>query len=200
MNAIGGGDCGALTEVLKHPEVEECVMCELDRMVVETAKKHFPRLTVGLDDPRARLVFRDGKEFIAEAEEKYDLVLLDLSDPIGPAADLFQKQFHQQVQDCLNKNGIMVAQSESPYYNKDTVRALYRNLSEVFPLVRMYLCFMPIYPSGFWSFAFCSSGIDPIDNLDTARYDELKPDTRYYNLETHRGAFALPQFIRELVE
>jgi len=196
---IGGGDCGALTEVLKHPEVERCTMCEIDRLVVETSKKHLPRLTAGLDDPRANLLIADGKKFIEETTDKFDLILLDLSDPIGPAADLFQKEFHQQVYNTLTDNGIMVTQSESPYYNKETVVAMYRNLREIFPVVRMYTCFMPIYPSGYWSFAFCSKGIDPIKDFDSIRYDNLKLETRYYNSETHRASFALPRFVKELV-
>ncbi len=197
---IGGGDCGALTEVIKHPEVEKCLMCELDEKVVETARKFFPGLTAGLQDARAELTFQDGKKYIEETDKKYDLILLDLSDPIGPAADLFQKKFHQQVHDRLNDNGIMVAQSESPYFNQETVRAMYANLREVFPVVKMYTCFMPIYPSGYWSFAFCSKGIDPIKDLDTARVKELALKTQYYNLETHLGAFALPQFVKKLLK
>jgi spermidine synthase len=197
---IGGGDCGALTEVLKHPEVERCTMCEIDSMVVETARKHLPLLTAGLDDPRANLLFQDGKKFIEEGSDKYDLIILDLSDPIGPAADLFQKEFHQKVFDRLNDSGIMVAQSESPYYNRDTVKAMYRNLRDIFPIVRMYTCFMPIYPSGLWSFAFCSKGVDPVTDLDQARWDKLLPQTRYYNPECHRASFALPQFIRNLID
>jgi spermidine synthase len=196
---IGGGDCGALTEVLKHPEVERCTMCEIDRLVVETSKKHFPRLTSGLDDPRANLMIADGKKFIEDSTDKFDLIMLDLSDPIGPAADLFQKEFHQQVHDTLTDTGIMVAQTESPYYNKETVAAMYRNLREIFPVVRMYTCFMPIYPSGYWSFAFCSKGLDPIKDFSPTRFDRLKSPTRYYNPETHRASFALPQFVKELV-
>ncbi len=197
---IGGGDCGTLTEVMKHPEVESCRMCEIDAMVVETAKKHFPYLAKGLEDPRAEVVFQDGKEFIRNGKEKYDVILLDLSDPVGPAADLFQKAFHQQVFDRLNEDGIMVAQSESPFYNKETVRAIFRNLKEIFPLVRMYTCFMPIYPSGVWSFAFCSKKYDPLADFDEKRYEQLSLTTRYYNAETHRGSFMLPEYIKKLVE
>ena len=108
---IGGGDCGALTEVLKHPEVQACTMCELDEMVVEVSKIHFPYLTQGVSDPRANILFQDGKKFIEETKEKFDIVILDLSDPVGPAADLFQKDFHQKVYDCLNDDGILIAQT-----------------------------------------------------------------------------------------
>ncbi len=196
---IGGGDCGALTEVMKHPEVESCIMCEIDKTVVETSKKHFPQLTEGLKDSRAKVIYQDGKEFITSADDKYDLILLDLSDPVGPAADLFQQKFHRQVHDSLNDNGIMVAQSESPYFNRSTVRTMYANLKTIFPVVRMYTCFMPIYPSGYWSFAFCSKGPDPLKDFDVARYEKLALETQYYNLEMHRAAFALPEFAKKLI-
>ncbi len=196
---IGGGDCGALTEVLKHPEVEQCTMCEIDEMVVEVSKRHFPYLTEGLSDPRANVVFGDGKEYIEKGTAKYDVIILDLSDPIGPAADLFQKSFHQTVYDSLNDDGILVAQTESPFYNQKTVSRLHANLRGIFPIARMYTCFMPIYPSALWSFAFCSKKYDPIADFDQDRYNRQKPATRYYNDEIHRGAFALPQFARNLL-
>ena len=195
---IGGGDCGALTETMKHPEVKSCLMCEIDRKVVETSQKHFPHLTVGLDDPRANVVYQDGKKFIENTEARYDIILLDLSDPIGPAADLFQKAFHQKVFERLKEDGILVAQSESPYYNQDTFSSLISNLKTVFPIVKPYLCFMPIYPSGLWSFAFCSKKYDPLQDFDQDRYNQLKLKTRYYSDEVHRAAFALPKFVTEL--
>jgi len=197
---IGGGDCGALTEVMKHPEVDSCLMCELDKMVVETAQKHFPQLCVGLGDPRAKLIFQDGKKLIEETDDKFDVIILDLSDPVGPAADLFQKEFHEKVYGRLSDDGILVVQSESPFYNKKTVRSIYANLKQVFPIVRMYTCFMPIYPSGMWSFAFCSKKYDPLADFDEQRWDDLALSTQYYNAETHRGAFALPQFAGDLLK
>lgn len=195
---IGGGDCGALTEVMKHPEVEECVMCEIDKMVVEVSKRYFPYLTTGANDRRARLLFQDGKEFIANGSDKFDIVMLDLSDPVGPAEELFQKPFYQSVYNRLNDDGILVAQSESPFYNPRSVKGIYANLRAVFPIVKMYTCFMPIYPSAYWSMAFCSKKYDPIANFDQERYNQLKLTTRYYNDDVHRGAFALPQFVKEL--
>ncbi len=196
---IGGGDCGTLTEVMKHPEVGRCTMCEIDRMVVDITRKHLPHLTVGADDPRAELIFDDGKRYIETTDRRFDVITLDLSDPVGPAEELFQKPFHQTVYDKLADDGIMVAQSESPYFNKEIIRRMYANLKDIFPIVRMYLCFMPIYPSALWSFAFCSKKYDPIRDFDRARWDRLALKTRYYNAETHLGAFALPQFAKDLV-
>jgi len=196
---IGGGDCGCLTEVLAHPEVKRCTMCEIDEKVVEVSKRHFPNLTKGVYDKRANLIFQDGKEFIEDSLEKFDVILLDLSDPVGPAADLFQKKFHQKVYDKLNDDGIMVAQSESPFYNKGTVKHMYKNFYDIFPVVKMYICHMPIYPSALWSFAFCSKKYDPLKDFREDRFKTLTHKTRYYNSEIHRGAFALPQFARELL-
>ena len=197
---IGGGDCGCLTEVLAHPEVQRCTMCEIDEMVVEVSRKHFPKLTKGLDDSRANLNFQDGKKFIEESDQKFDIVLLDLSDPIGPAADLFQKTFHQTVFDRLNDDGIMVAQTESPFFNQKTIKLMYKNLKDIFPIVKMYTCFMPIYPSTLWSFAFCSKKYDPIDDFDKDRLAKSSHKTQYYNKDIHLGSFLLPQFAKELVE
>lgn len=196
---IGGGDCGALTEVLKHPEVKSCTMCEIDEMVVVTSKKYFPYLTEGINDKRANLIFEDGKKFIEDTNEKFDIILLDLSDPVGPAADLFQKEFHQTVYDKLNDDGILVAQSESPFYNKNTFKALNNNFKEIFPIAKMYTCFMPIYPSSYWSFGFCSKKYDPFKDFDQDRYNNLKLKTKYYNNDIHYGCFALPQFVKNFI-
>jgi spermidine synthase len=196
---IGGGDGGALTNVMKHPEVKKATMCEIDRKVVEVSKCHFPILTKGFKDKRAKVVYGDGKEFINRTKEKFDIIILDLSDPIGPAAELFQKKFHKRVFSRLNKEGIMVAQSESPYYNQATIKHMYRNLREIFPIVKMYVAYVPIYPSCYWSFAFCSKKYHPIIDLDVDRYKRLKLKNNYYNLDMHIGSFALPQFVKKLI-
>lgn len=199
---IGGGDCGALTEALKHPGVKRVTMCEIDQMVVEVSKRHWPALTAGLADPRANVVYQDGKKFIEETAERFDLITLDLSDPIGPAADLFQKPFHQKVHDRLTDDGIMIAQSESPFFHRKAVRPMYENLRDIFPIVRMYVAYMPIYPSAYWSFAFCSKKHDPLVQFSQSRYDAIAPKlmTRYYNDQIQRAAFALPNFVRELIQ
>lgn len=198
---IGGGDCGCLTNVLKHPEVKQATMCEIDKMVVEVSKRRFPKLTKGLKDKRAKVLFKDGKKYLETTKKKFDVILLDLSDPIGPAAELFQKSFHQTVFDRLNDDGILVAQSESPFFNQETVRNMFGNLSEIFPLVKLYLCHMIIYPSALWSFSFCSKKYHPLDNFDHDRYDKLARlmKNEYYNDDVHYGSFALPQFVKQLV-
>jgi len=196
---IGGGDGGALTNVLKHPEVKKCTVCEIDKMVVDVCRKHFPEISKGFSNKRAKVVYQDGKIFIDKAKEKFDVVLLDLSDPIGPAADLFQKKFHQKVHDRLKPDGIMIAQSESPFFNPQTVKQMYKNLRDIFPIVKMYTAYVPIYPSCLWSFAFCSKKYHPIIDFDIERYRKLKLQNNYYNMDVHIGSFALPGFVKKLI-
>ncbi|MCX6827421.1 MAG: polyamine aminopropyltransferase, partial [candidate division Zixibacteria bacterium] len=196
---IGGGDGGALTNVMKHPEVKSATMCEIDKMVVEVCQRHFPKLAIGFKDKRARLLFQDGKKFIEKTRKKFDIIMLDLSDPIGPAADLFQKRFHKKVFDTLKDDGIMVAQSESPYFNQKTVAQMYKNLRQIFPIVKMYTAHVPIYPSAYWSFAFCSKRYDPIADFDIGRYRRLKLKNNYYNVDVHLGAFCLPEYVKKLI-
>ncbi|UCD95653.1 MAG: polyamine aminopropyltransferase [Candidatus Zixiibacteriota bacterium] len=196
---IGGGDGGAMTNVMKHPEVKKATLCEIDRKVVEVCRRHFPQFTRGFKDRRARVLFRDGKEFISKRKEKFDIVILDLSDPIGPAAELFQKKFHRKVYNRLNRGGIMVVQSESPYYNRATVKHMFKNLREIFPIVKMYTAYVPIYPSCFWSFAFCSRKYHPITDFDIDRFKRMKLKNNYYNLDMHIGSFALPEFVKKLI-
>ena len=202
---------------ITHPEISQKAVSKsnLDQYLIENlgvsgglekllnngseTKKIVDWLTKGATDKRANLVFDDGKKFIEETDEKFDIILLDLSDPVGPAADLFQKKFHKKVYECLNEDGIMVAQSESPFFNRKTVKQMYKNLFDIFPIVKMYTCHMPIYPSALWSFAFCSKKYDPIDDFREQSAKNHKSKTKYYNAEVHRGSFALPQFARELL-
>jgi spermidine synthase len=198
---IGGGDGGCITNILMHLEVKSCTMCEIDQAVVEISKKHFPALSKGFNDPRLNLIIKDGKEYITSTDKKFDIIILDLSDPIGPAADLFQKSFHEAIFDRLNEDGILVTQSESPLFNPKTVKAMYTNLKDIFPITKMYTCYMPIYPSAYWSFAFCSKKYDPINDFDLTRYQKFALSScTYYNREIHIGSFALPKYVRALVE
>lgn len=201
---VGGGDCCTLREVLRHPSVVRATQVEIDEEVVRVSNEHLGDLNQGAsEDPRARMIFDDAMHFVTTADERFDVILSDTSDPIGPAEVLFQKSFHQAVHDRLNDRGVFVCQSESPFYNEDSIRKVYRSLRSVFEQVRMYVAHIPMYPSGMWSFAYCAKGPDPIDpvaDLDPARVEALGLDLRYYNAELHRGAFALPTFAREMSE
>jgi spermidine synthase len=196
---IGGGDGGTLREVVKHPTVERATLVEIDRMVVEKSQEFLPTIASAFGHPKARVLFEDGEKYVAKCQEKFDVILVDASDPVGPAEVLFQKPFHQNAFNCLRDDGIFVTQSESPLFHQKTVRSLYRNLSRIFPIVRMYHAYIPTYPSGIWSFAFCAKKTDPFDCYDGSKERWAGIRTKYYNPEVHRAAFALPNFMRELV-
>nr|VFK49342.1 MAG: spermidine synthase [Candidatus Kentron sp. TC]VFK52485.1 MAG: spermidine synthase [Candidatus Kentron sp. TC]VFK64946.1 MAG: spermidine synthase [Candidatus Kentron sp. TC] len=194
---IGGGDGGALREVLKHERVETIRLVEIDPLVVETCQRFFPGVASGFGDPRVEILYDDGARFIANTQEKFDIVLSDSSDPVGPAEVLFQRSFYQDAFNALDENGIFVAQSESPLFHADYVRRIYKNLRTVFPIVMMYLAHIPTYPSALWSFAFCSKRYHPLDDFRPEIADIR--GLHYYNTDIHQGAFALPNYVKALL-
>ncbi|MGE5416277.1 MAG: polyamine aminopropyltransferase [Acidobacteriota bacterium] len=196
---IGGGDGGTVREVLKHPEVERVTLVEIDEMVVQKSKEYFPEVAGELDNPRARILFEDGEKFLATTKEKFDIIMCDASDPIGPAEVLFQKPFHQTAYDCLNDDGIFVTQSESPFFHQRTLKRVYDNLRQIFPVVKVYWAYIPTYPSAIWSFTLCSKKYDPIADFDEARYKKIMPQTKYYNDGIHKASFVLPNFVRSFL-
>lgn len=194
---IGGGDGGTIREVMKHPEVERATLVEIDEMVVRKCQEYFPEVAVELSNPKVRLKFEDGAKYLHTTDEKYDVIMCDASDPIGPAEVLFQKKFHQAAYDCLNDDGIFVTQSESPFYHGRTLKKMYDNLKEIFPIVRVYWAYIPTYPSAIWSFTICSKTYDPVKDFDLKRYMAQMPKTNYYNEQIHQGTFMLPNFIKQ---
>jgi spermidine synthase len=198
---IGGGDGGTVREVLKHPSIEHIDLVEIDEMVIEKCREYFPSVSQGLDSPKVTIHVTDGIEFVRNAQADYDVVIIDSSDPIGPGEGLFVESFYQNVSQILKTNGLMVAQSESPFLHEQIIGPMYQRLNKVFPVSNMYLAFIPTYPAGCWSFAWCSKGgvTTPLDHLDTRRYEELQPVLKYYNPQVHRSSFNLPNFIREML-
>jgi spermidine synthase len=194
---IGGGDGGTLREVMKHEQVEQATMVEIDRQVVEVSRRFFPKVGTAFGHPKAQVIYDDAAHYIATADSTYDVILADTSDPVGPAEVLFQRSFYQTVYDRLAEDGIFVPQTESPFFNQESIKKIYQNLRAVFPVVRMYLAHIPTYPSALWSFAFCSKRYDPLADLKAPRY--ALPGLRYYNADLHRGSFALPTYVHELV-
>ena len=195
---IGGGDGGTLREVLRHKDVEKAFLVEIDEMVVKTSQQFLPTIATDFDNPRAHIIFEDGAKFLAR-DGYYDLIIIDSADPIGPAEVLFQREFHQKAFDRLKDDGILIAQTESPMCHRDTIKKIYRNLKSIFPIVRMYLAYVPTYPGVLWSFAFCSKKYDPIKDFRAEKFKSLSLKTSYYNPEIHNASFCLPNFVRELV-
>ncbi|MCD6580351.1 MAG: polyamine aminopropyltransferase [Desulfuromusa sp.] len=196
---IGGGDGGTIREIMKHPKVELAVLCEIDGLVIEKSVEFLPSMAAEIDgsNPRVKLHVDDGLAYIRDHQNEFDVILVDSTDPIGPAVGLFEESFYRLVFSSLKSDGIMIAQSESPFYHAEIQKSMYQNLRAVFPIVEMYQAFIPTYPSGFWSFAFASKKHHPITDYDHDRAVKRKFHTRYYNEELHRGAFMLPTFARE---
>jgi spermidine synthase len=196
---IGGGDGGSIREIMKHPGVEQAVLCEIDGLVIEKSIELLPSMACAIDgsNPRVKLHVADGLAYIREHKDEFDVILVDSTDPIGPAVGLFEEDFYRLVFTGLKADGIMVAQSESPFYHAEIQKNMYRNLRTVFPIVEMYQAFIPTYPSGLWSFAFASKKYHPVRDFDRQRAAGRGFHTRYYNEDLHLGAFMLPTFARE---
>ena len=196
---IGGGDGGTIREIVKHPQVELAVLCEIDGLVVEKSIELLPGIASAIDgsNPKVKLHIDDGLAYIRAHQNEFDVILVDSTDPIGPAVGLFEEDFYRLVHAALKEDGIMVAQSESPFYHGKIQRDMYAALRRVFPIVEMYQAFIPTYPSGLWSFACASKRWHPLNDFDRDRAAARNFTTRYYNEELHRGAFMLPTFARE---
>lgn len=197
---IGGGDGGTVREVLKHNCVEEVVLCEIDGLVIEACQKYMPQLASELVDERVDIQVRDGIEFIKKQKGEFDIILIDSTDPMGPGEGLFTEEFYKDVNSALKEGGIMVAQSESPFANQEEIKKMYPLLKKAFPLVRPYAGPMPTYPGGYWCWAFCSNSYDPLSFVDDYRADIITEGAKLYNKDIHRAAFAIPNFLKELVE
>lgn len=199
---IGGGDGGAAEEVLKHPSIEQVTMVELDAEVIEVAKKYFASIHRGaFDDKRLRLIVGDGLQFVANTGEKFDFIVLDLPDPIGPATALYEEAFFRDCAKALKPGGALTLHMGSPIARPERVQAHAERLARVFPIVRPMMLFVPLYGS-LWSMACCSDSLDPLkvsaDNIDKRIAQRGLRDLQYYNGATHQAVFALPNFMRDL--
>lgn len=193
---VGGGDGGTLREIVKYPSLKEAVLVEIDEEVIKASRRYLPEISVALDHPLVNIRVGDGIAHVREHTSHYDLIIIDSTDPVGPAVGLFQPEFYASVYNALREDGIMVAQTESPFFNQELIRQTYRDISAIFPLTRLYLASIPTYPSGLWSFTLGSRRYDPLQ-LTSLRYN--LNDTRYYNFAVHRAAFALPVCAQKLL-
>ena len=194
---VGGGDGGTAREVLRHPTVEKVVMVEIDEMVVQACREYLPAVSCALDDPRLDLRIEDGVRYVADTGQEFDIVIVDSTDPIGPAAPLFNRPFYGNVAARLAPDGILITQAESPFYNNDIQIAMLRNQRPFFSKLHLFLFPTLTYPGGLWSFSFASKGPCPLADFDPARFTAAGIATRYYHPAIHRAAFALPVFLAE---
>jgi len=189
---IGGGDGGALRQVLLYP-VKRATLVEIDGQVVEACKKYFPWLSAALRDRRVKIEIADGNTFIKESGQKFDVILVDSSDPVGPSLILHQREFYARLKKHLKQGGVVAAQAGSPLYDLDHLRKKIAFLNRLFKFASFYLGPAPTYPGGLWSYVFLSDKINPLRKLKKEPPEALK----YYNLDIHRAAFALPEFLRK---
>ena len=196
---IGGGDGGAVREIVRHEAVETVEMVEIDGMVVEASKEYLPEISSAMREghPRLKLEIGDGIAHMKEKESFYDVIIVDCSDPIGPGVGLFSREFFQDVHRALKPDGLFVQQTESPFYHQTLISRLYRDIASFFPLTRLYLANIPLYPGGLHSFTIGSKRYDPVTATLPA---DMPFATRYYNQELHRSCFVLPNFVRELIK
>ena len=199
---IGAGDGGTLRELTRYDTLEHIDMVEIDKAVVDACREYLPFLAYKLDDKRVDIHYADGLKFVRAKQNEYDLIIVDSTDPFGPGEGLFTKEFYGNCYEALKKDGILVNQHESPYYEEDAndMKRAHKRINEYFPICRVYQAHIPTYPSGHWLFGFASKSIDPILNLDEQRWNALGIKTKYYNTELHKGCFALPSYVLEMLK
>lgn len=200
---IGGGDGGTAREVMKHPSVKKVDLVEIDESVVEASKRYLPEIG-DFDNPKLQLHIQDGTSFINTVTSTYDVILIDGSDPVGPAEGLFKKEFFERCYRALSSQGVLATQTETPWVDSYhmSIRNVYSYLDSLFKYTSMYLCYIPLYPSGMWSMMCASKADDPAGEVVLNRSEKkinLLEDLRYYNLEIHRSSFALPGFVSDLI-
>ncbi|MFD2117524.1 polyamine aminopropyltransferase [Paenibacillus yanchengensis] len=194
---VGGGDGGVIREIMKHDKVKTAVLVDIDGKVIEYSKKYLPSIACELENPRVEVIVNDGFMHIHEHKNTYDVIMVDSTEPVGPAANLFTRGFYQGIYEALKEDGIFVAQTDNPWFKADLIQSVNRDVKEVFPIVRVYGANIPTYPSGLWTFTMGSKKYDP---LAVKEADIAEIDTKYYSPRLHQAAFVLPKFVEDLVK
>lgn len=199
---IGAGDGGVIRELTRYDTIERIDLVEIDEMVVTVCKEYLPQTACKFNDPRVHVFYQDGLKYIRKYTDKYDLIIVDSTDPFGPGEGLFTKEFYGNCYKALKEDGIMVNQHESPFYPDDAVamKRAHKRIVESFPISRVYQAHIPTYPSGHWLFGFASKKYHPIKDLNAQKWNALQIKTRYYNTNLHKGAFYLPNYVEELLK
>ncbi|SEF55076.1 spermidine synthase [Caloramator fervidus] len=194
---VGGGDGGAIREILKHKSVEKAVLCEIDGDVIEECKKYLPEISCALDDPRCEIFVGDGIQYVKEHKNEFDVIIVDSTDPFSIAEGLFGGNFYKDIYNALTEDGIFVAQTETPFYLPETVKKVFNDARNIFPITKLFMAAIPTYPGGYWSFTIGSKKYDPTE-VDITKIPDL--DTKYYTPEIHKACFVLPKYIQELIK
>ncbi len=198
---IGGGDGGLLEEALKHP-LKRVVMVEIDELVIEVTRRFLPEIPKGaFEDPRLELRIEDGFAYVRSTGSRFDVALVDSTDPQGPSVPLFSAEFYADLHRLLTDEGVLAVQSGSPLYQRDLIVQIRQNLKRYFPVVRTYLVSIPTYPGAFWSFTLGSKGPDPLAVSPGVIEDRIAGmDLLYYTPARHHESLIPPPFLREILE
>lgn len=194
---VGGGDGGVIREVLKHDKVKKATLVDIDGKVIEYSKKFLPSIAGKMDDPRADVRVGDGFMHIAESENAYDVIMVDSTEPVGPAVNLFTKGFYAGIAKALKEDGLFVAQTDNPWFKADLITQVYKDVKEIFPVTELYTANIPTYPSGLWTFTMGSKVHHPRE-VKAERFQPI--ETKYYTPELHQAAFVLPKFVQDLLK
>jgi len=190
---VGGGDGAILREVLRHKEVEKCTLVDIDQEVIDASKRYLPTASVELENPRADVRCMDALEYIRTTDDRFDVAIVDSTDPVDFAAGLFQAPFYADLKKVLNPGGMVSELTESPFADTAVMRQAISQMRQIFPIVRMYWGAVPTYPTGMWTYGVASLEPDPSIPLREVT------GTRYYTGEIHKASFALPPFLHELI-
>lgn len=199
---IGGGDGGTVRELVRYPSIQHVDMVEIDKMVVDVSRDFFPTISCALDNEKVNVLYEDGVKFVKDKNNFYDLIIIDSTDPIGPGEGLFTTEFYNNCYNALTNEGILVNQNETPIYDEFFEVGISSNkkLKKMFPVVEVYQASIPTYPGGYWLFNFASKKFDPLNDLKDSEWNSLNLKTKYYNTDLHKGAFALPNYVKEKFE
>ena len=199
---IGAGDGGVARELSRYATIRRIDLVEIDEMVIDVCKKYLPQTACGFEDKRVNVLIQDGLKYIRSVENQYDLIIVDSTDPFGPGEGLFTKEFYGSCYKALTEEGILVNQHECPYYESYamSMKRAHKRIREFFPITRVYQAHIPTYPSGHWLFGFASKKKDPIKDLDASAWNRLGLKTKYYNTDLHKGCFAIPTYVKELLD
>lgn len=193
---IGGGDGGVVREILRHPSVEKVHLCEIDQAVIDISKKYFPRVSCQLENPKLQIHLMDGAQFLREHKDEFDVVIVDSSDPIGPAESLFQADFYQDAHDALKADGVLCTQAESVWLHLNLIVDMSTFISKIFAKCEYAYTLIPTYPSGMIGFFLCSKnelGCKKVQRVP------LADNIQYYTPEMHAASFVLPKFAAEKI-
>ncbi|MEO0197634.1 MAG: polyamine aminopropyltransferase [candidate division WOR-3 bacterium] len=192
---IGGGDGGTLREVLKYP-IEKAILVEIDEEVINVSKQFFPELSISFNDKRAEIIIMDAIEWVKTSNEKFDVILVDSTDPIGIAEGLIGEEFLRNLKNIMLENSIVCIQSESPFYHLDILKDIYFKFKKLFSNAFVYTVPIPTYPGGYWSFTISFNAL----KFPAIRNNYKVENVKFYNDEIYKSVFSLPTFLKENLE